>query len=270
MAENKLYASEDFHLDEVAVPLTGVAAFAPVAAQNVISDQDMGAATLALPAAYRRLGLYKNDGGVEEERDDEDATEFFQDGYKIAGLSKQSVKIGLAEDNENVNVLIDGREPNEHGVIYVPASLPSATFLLFVATKYKNGKELRRLGVARISAVEVDQEERGSVKGKTVTFEWVPSPLLDMAPFKKWLGVPGGVTIAVSPKTAQVKVGKTVKLKATVTPDGRPVKWESDKPESARVDETGLVTALKSEGSPVTITASSGGKSDTATVTVQD
>nr|DAD75160.1 MAG TPA: Ig-like domain protein [Siphoviridae sp. ctvGX2] len=263
-----LYDPSQFEIDDVGIPITGVAAYAPVTEANVIKDEDLGKATLTLPEAYRRLGLYKEDGGVEEERDDDDAIELFQEGYKLAGKSTTSVKIGLAEDNENVNRLIDGIEPNEHGVVYVPSSLPSNTILLFVATKYKSGRELRRLGVARISAVEVDQEERGSVKAKTVTFEWVPSPLIGGSPYKKWLGIPGGVTVAVAPKTATVKANQTVKLTATVTPAGRQVTWESSKPEVARVDSTGVVTGVKADASAVTITASSGGTSDTAQVTV--
>ena len=35
-----------------------MAAYAPGAAANVVSDTDLGSATLTLPAAYRRLGLY--------------------------------------------------------------------------------------------------------------------------------------------------------------------------------------------------------------------
>ena len=263
-----LYDSSQFEIDDVGIPITGVAAYAPVTEANIVKDEDLGKATLTLPEAYRRLGLYKEDGGVEEERDDDDAIELFQEGYKLAGKSTTSVKIGLAEDNENVNRLIDGIEPNEHGVVYVPSSLPSSTILLFVATKYKSGRELRRLGVARISAVEVDQEERGSVKAKTVTFEWVPSPLIGGSPYKKWLGIPGGVTVAVSPKTTTVKLNETVKLTATTAPAGRQVTWESSKPEVARVDSTGVVTGLKVEAQAVTITASSGGASDTAQVTV--
>ena len=126
-----LYDSSQFEIDDVGIPITGVAAYAPVTEANIIKDEDLGKATLTLPEAYRRLGLYKEDGGVEEERDDDDAIELFQEGYKLAGKSTTSVKIGLAEDNENVNRLIDGIEPNEHGVVYVPSSLPSNTILLF-------------------------------------------------------------------------------------------------------------------------------------------
>ena len=235
-----LYTADDYDLNEVGIPITGMAAFAPLAAGNVIADEDMGKPDITFPAAYRRLGLYKEDGGAEEGRDDKDATEFFQQGYKFPGESTQTVKIGLAEDNPNVNALIDGKEPDANGVVYVDSSLPSTRFLLFVATRYKNGRELRRLGVARIKEVEVDQEERGSVKAKSVTFEWSPDPLLKNAPFKKWLGIPGGIKVHISAATAKVKVNTTVRLSATTEPAGQVVTWTtSDKDKATVVD--GLV-----------------------------
>ena len=106
-------------LGAVGVPLTGLAAYAPVAANNVIADTDMGKRPLELPAAYKKLGLYKQDGGPQEARDDEDAIEFFQVGYKIAGDGTLTIQINLAEDNEAVNALIDGKEPDLNGVVYV-------------------------------------------------------------------------------------------------------------------------------------------------------
>lgn len=264
-----LYESSDFDINSVGVPLTGMAAYAPVAAANVVSDTDLGSATLTLPAAYRRLGLYKDDGGAEDGRDDEDAIKFFQQGYKIPGAGTLTVKIGLAEDNPAVNALLDGKDPDANGVVYVDSSLPAGTFLLFVATRYKNGTELRRNGVARIKEVETDKEENGSVRAKTVTFEWAPDPLVNMAPFKKWFGIPGGVTLTVAPTTASVKVGQSTQLTATVTPSTLQVAWRSSDPQTARVDEHGTVTGVKA-GGPVTVTASAGGKQATATVTVTE
>lgn len=261
-----LYTADDYDLNEVGIPITGMAAFAPLAAGNVIADEDMGKPDIAFPAAYRRLGLYKEDGGAEEGRDDKDATEFFQQGYKFPGESTQTVKIGLAEDNPNVNALIDGKEPDANGVVYVDSSLPSTRFLLFVATRYKNGRELRRLGVARIKEVEVDQEERGSVKAKSVTFEWSPDPLLKNAPFKKWLGIPGGIKVRISAATAKVKVNTTVRLSATTEPAGQVVTWTtSDKDKATVVD--GLVTGVAV--GTATITAAVGEQKASCEVTVE-
>lgn len=177
-------------LSAVGVPLTGLAAIAPVSEDNIIADADMGKSPLALPTAYSKLGLYKEDGGPQEARDDEDAIKFFQQGYKIAGDGTLTLQVNLAEDNATVNKLIDGKEPNEQGVVYVDSNLPDALWILFVATRFKNGNELRRNGVVRVQAVEVDQEERGSVRGKSVTLEWVPDELFVGSPYKKWLGKP--------------------------------------------------------------------------------
>lgn len=260
-------SSENFDLNSVSVPVTGIIAFHPVVSQtNVIPDADMGSKTLTLPSGYRRLGLIKADGGLEEGRDDEDATEFFQEGEKLPGASTRTVKTSLAEDNANVQRLIEGKDPDSNGVIYVDAELPEAKFLLFSATKFKNGTEERRNGVARIQAIEVDQEERGAVKAKSVTFEWVPNELFNGKPFKKWHGVPGGVTITLDKTTASMKVNDTLQLTATVDPSGQSVSWTSSDAATAKV-ENGLVTALKT-GGPVTITAEAGGKTATCAVTV--
>lgn len=180
-------------LSAVSVPVTGMAAYAPVDAANVVADADMGDKPLALPVAYKKLGLYKQDGGPQDGREDGDKMEFFQQGYALNGESSLSLTINLAEDNPNVNALIHGKEPNSAGVIYVDAFLPEATFILFAVTRYRNGSERRRNGVARVSAVEVDQETRGEVRGKAVTFEWVPDDLFDGHPYKEWLGTPAVV-----------------------------------------------------------------------------
>lgn len=261
-------SSENFDLNSVSVPVTGIAAFNPtITSAGVVPDTDMGSKTLDLGKLhYLRLGLYKQDGGVEEGRNDEDPMEFFQEGEKLAGASQRTIKIGLAEDNANVDRLTEGKTPDSNGVIYVDASLPDAKFLLFVATKYKNGTERRRNGVARISAIEVDQEERGSVRAKSVTFEWVPDPLFNDSPYKQWVGVPGGVTIDISQKTASVKVNETLQLNATVSPSSQRVTWKSADPLTAKV-EGGLVTGVKA-GGPIAITAEAGGKSATCQVTV--
>lgn len=262
-----LYTSDDYDLNAVGIPLTGLAAFAPVTEANVIPDADMGSPTIKLPSAYRQLGLYKDDGGPQDDRDDDDALEFFQDGFKLPGNSTVTVEIGLAEDNLNVNALIDGKEPDENGVVYVDASLPAATFIFFVATRFKNGMELRRNGVARVQSIEVDQEERGSVRGKSVTFEWVPDPLFKMSPFKKWFGTPGSITLDVAPKAVSVEENKTTKLTATTSPSGLQVTWKSADEATATVASDGTVTGVKA-GGPVTITASAGSAKSTTQVTV--
>lgn len=180
-------------LSAVSVPVTGLAAYAPVDSANVIADADMGKKPLALPVAYKKLGLYKTDGGPQDARESGDPIEFFQEGYFLPGEGSRSLTINLAEDNANVQMLIEGKTPNSDGVIYVDSSLPAAQYLLFVATKYRNGRERRRNGVAQVTSVEVDQETRGEVRGQAVTFKWAAHDLFDGSPFKEWLGDPAAV-----------------------------------------------------------------------------
>ena len=80
-------------------------------------------------------------------------------------------------------------------------------------------------------------------------------------------------SVAVTPPTANIVVGKTVQLTAVAQDAngnalaGRSVAWSSGNTATADVDATGLVTA-KAVGGPVTITAMSEGKTGTATITV--
>ena len=76
-------------------------------------------------------------------------------------------------------------------------------------------------------------------------------------------------SVSLSQETAEMFIGETVQLKATVLPDDakdKSVTWASSKQSVATVSGDGLVTAL-AEGT-TTVTASAGGKSATCTVTV--
>ncbi|WP_416444740.1 hypothetical protein AB3K78_15535 [Leucobacter sp. HNU] len=174
------------NLDAVGVPITGMAAFAPVASANVITKAALGASPLVLPEAFRKLGLYKQDGGPTDARESEDPIEFFQVGYKLAGNGTRTVQINLAEQNAAVQQLVEGKEPDANGVIEVSASLPDNRFILLVVTRYRNGMEKRRIGVASVTAVEPDQEERGAVAGQAVTFSWAEHELFNQAPYWQW------------------------------------------------------------------------------------
>lgn len=201
-------------LNAVGVPITGMAAFAPLLVENVIAKTLLGASPLVLPAAFKRLGLYKQDGGPAESRESGDALEFFQKGYTLAGDGTRAVTIGLAEQNAIVQALLEGGEPDANGVIEVSSSLPDNRFILLVVTKYRNGTEKRRVGVAAITAIEPDQQERGSVEGANVTFTWQEDPLFNDAPFWQWgPAIPG----AVAP------TGVTPGIPGSFTPSGSSV-----------------------------------------------
>src|SRR2546426_573482 len=80
-------------------------------------------------------------------------------------------------------------------------------------------------------------------------------------------------SVSVTPSPASVAVGTTLQLTATLTDangnslTGRTVTWATSDATLATVDANGLVTG-KSVGGPVTITATSEGKSGTSSVTV--
>lgn len=181
-------------LDAVGVPIGGIIAFAPYdTVGGVLSDAALGATPLALPAGYQKLGLVKQDGAPQHAREAGDAIEFWQKGYVLPGDGTRTLQISLAESNDAVLKLVEGKDPNSDGVIYVDSSLPSARVLVFLATKFKGGDEERYNGVAQVTAVEVDQDERGAVRGRAVTLTWQEDPLFDGAPFKMWRGRPGSV-----------------------------------------------------------------------------
>ena len=206
---------QGFDLDAVGVPITGMAAFAELVAENMLTEAQLGASPLQLPSAFKRLGLYKQDGGPTAGREDGDAIELFQQGYKLAGEGARSLTIGLAENNPIVIGLIEGVEPDEHGIYKVSASLPSNRFLFFSSLRYRGGKEKRQLGVAYVSAVELDQAERGSVEGASVTFTWLEHDLFEGSPFWQF-----GPAI---PGAAPQPIGATAGTPGTFSPSGAQV-----------------------------------------------
>lgn len=183
---------QGFDLDAVGVPITGMAAYAPLDPANMLTEAALGASPLVLPPAFKKLGLYKVDGGPAPSREAGDALEFFQQGYKKAGDGTRALTITLAQSDRVVMSLIEGVEPDEHGVYKVSSNLPDNRFILFSSIRYRGGLEERQLGVASITAVEPDQAERGSVKGSAVTFTWQEHEMFEGSPFWQWgPAVPG-------------------------------------------------------------------------------
>ena len=78
--------------------------------------------------------------------------------------------------------------------------------------------------------------------------------------------------ISVTPAQVSVHAGATVKLEAAVTPANSTdeVVWSSSNTQVATVDQSGLVTGVAQNETPVTITATAGSVSATATVTVTE
>ena len=82
-------------------------------------------------------------------------------------------------------------------------------------------------------------------------------------------------SVTISPSSATINVGEQVQLSAELKDasdailNGRAVSWTSGNEIAASVNATGLVTALQVATSPVIITATSEGKSSTASISVQ-
>lgn len=199
-------------LGAVGVPITGMAAFSRLEAENVLTKAELGAKPLVLPPAYRKLGLYKVDGGPAPGRETGDPILFFQVGYSLAGDGTRTVVITLAEQNANVQELIEGSVPDENGVIEVSSALPDNRFILVVVTKYRGGLEKRQIGVASVTAVELDQQERGSVEGAAVTFTWAEHDLFNGAPYWQY-----GPAI---PGTTPAPTGAAAGTPGSFTPNG--------------------------------------------------
>ena len=110
-------------------------------------------------------------------------------------------------------------------------------------------------GDARTGKATVKDNE-GKVEAITLTFEQ-----------EAYINVS---SVQIAPGTAELEVGETLTLTATVLPDDatdKTVSWSSDKESVATVSESGLVTG-KAEGS-ATITAAAGEKTASCIITVK-
>lgn len=78
-------------------------------------------------------------------------------------------------------------------------------------------------------------------------------------------------SVSVSPTSKSLKVGETVQLVTTVSPQNatnKSVTYQSSKPSVAIVSETGLVTAKTAGTTTITVTTVDGNKTATSTITV--
>lgn len=180
-------------LDAVSIPITGFIAVAPLAQANVIAPAEGGQQDLVLPAAYRKLGLIKQDGGFQPtDEATGDAIEFWQDGYELgAGTADSTLQVGLAQNDPIVREIVRGAVPDANGHIYVDASGSGEQYLVYTEEVYKTrtGRFFveRTNGVARVSAVERDQSERGSVRGWNTTFKRQAHPWFQNRHYSEWV-----------------------------------------------------------------------------------
>lgn len=173
----------------VGIPISGNIGVAPVLPANVLTPAAGAALVLALPAAYRKLGLIKTDGGFDWTTEaDGDPITFLQEGYSIpSGNANATVEVGLAQTDPVVREVTYGKVPDQHGYITIDAGGHATRYLVFTEEIFKNGWIERRLGVASVSAAKVDKTTRGEVRGTVLTFKFDRSPYFDNNHFGQWL-----------------------------------------------------------------------------------
>lgn len=266
---------------KVDVVITAALAIAPYDAENVLAPEQGGGDTVDLPEAYVPVGLIKSDGGANESIDQEDAIEFLQDGYSLASDPTMSIQFGLAEFNKAVRLLTTGKMPDENGMISVDTYTPDTKWLMYYEEVYKNGRVRRLNGVAQVTTTEIDQTERGSVKGRNVTLKWLPDPLIGngtTTKFNEWHWPADDddddpVVEVASINASKDSVTGTAGTTDTFTVDVQPatatdktVTATSNHEEyaTATVEGTTVTVHFVAEGN-ATITVKAGGKTDTVT-----
>lgn len=189
--------TEGNDLNSVGIPLTGFIAVQLEGAPTFVEAATGGTEKVELPSGYKKIGLFKDDGGPQDASDKDDDIEFFQDGYKLGGQQTRTVQVTLAEFNDIVRELMAGKKPDVNGMIVVDED-NNNSFPIFTAVKFKNGVTIRRNGMGRIQKIEPDQDTRGEVKGNAVTFEWLFSDEIG-GKFREWVFRPAEPKVPASP-----------------------------------------------------------------------
>jgi hypothetical protein len=189
--------AEGNDIGAVGVPITGFAAVQLTGAPTYLTPEAGGTLPITAPNGYVKVGLFKVDGGPQEGGEAGDAIEFFQQGYKLAGDDQPTIQINLAQFDATVRRLITGKTPDANGMTIITGLTPDNVFPLLVVTKYKNKAVRVRNGLARISAVETDQETRGEVNGRAVTFEWIYDETVGGF-YREWFIAPTAATAKTS------------------------------------------------------------------------
>ena len=280
-------------LDSVEVVLGGGLRFAPYDEANVITPEMIAASKTpeevadALPEIFKSpesgVGLITSDGGPQDARDADDATEFYQSGYSLNADPSLTTAFTIAENNELTRRMTIG-EPDEYGVYHVSDILQNDKWIAYQEESIRGAggkvRVRRRAGVIQLTGNEPNQSERGVVKGSAWTATWQADALFD--PNAKYLEsyyepdkIPvSGVT--VTPDTTTLKNGESTTLTASITPENaydKTVTWSADD-SGAKVTLTPSGTTCRVTGKAdsgtvnVTCTTKDGSKTDSVTVTL--
>lgn len=172
----------------VGLPVTGFFGFAP-AGTAFPTPAAGGAPDFVLPAAFKKAGLIKEDGGFEWTLEPNgDPITFWQDGYSIpSGLANATLAVTLAQKDENQRLLAFGAVADENGFITIDAGGHSTEFVIFTEEIFKSGAILRRIAEATVTTAKVDKSERGTVNGTALTFAAKRSASLQNKHLGEWL-----------------------------------------------------------------------------------
>lgn len=184
-------------LSAVAVPITGAICLVPYDEENVITREMISKTKAApeLPDAYDRskacIGLITSDGGPQDSVDQDDAVEFWQQGYSINADPTLTTAFTVAEDNDFTREVCYGEKPDdEHGAVVVRTLTPDTKWMAYYEESYKNGSVNRRAGVVQVTGNEPGQSERGSVKGRALTVTWLNDEFYEGGKYIEVLYVP--------------------------------------------------------------------------------
>lgn len=180
------------NLKAVGVPVTGLAAFAPL--ETAVPTPEEGKNTqLKLNEAFKKLGLITEDGGFEYATEtDGDPLVFYQDGYSIpTGVGKATCVLTLAQTDTLTQEFIRGRQFDEHGHMVVDAGGNASQFIFYTEEVFKNGVIRRRLCEnASVLEAKETKSKRGEVTGYEVTVSLGVAAGHSTGNFHEWLIFP--------------------------------------------------------------------------------
>ena len=162
-------------LAAVNVPVTGFVAVNFTATQPPSFNS---IATGALPTGYEYLGLLTDDGGYSEDFRVGDLVQLFDGRFYRCDDESASFTVTCAEDNPTVRVLLGVTGDTPQAKARAGAAI-SREIGVVAVTKYANGAQTVRGGIANITDVSHGDGERGSVATAEIEFQWRFSPNID-------------------------------------------------------------------------------------------
>ena len=171
----------------VGVPITGFLAVAP-AGTPLPTPVEGADPAFVLPAAFRKAGLIKEDGGFEWTLEaDGDPITFWQEGYSIpSGLANATLATTLAQYDSLVRELAYGKAPDANGYLTIDAGGHAVEHVVWTEEIFKNGAIRRRVAECSVKTAKVDKSERGSVNGTALEFGAKRHPSLNNEHIGEW------------------------------------------------------------------------------------